>query len=367
MVTVARGPLQVAIEEDGRTRIKDRYVVSTPLAGRILRIQLRPGDRVETDSTVLTTIEPTDPSLLDPRARAEAEARVRAAEATVQQAGTNLERTLAAMQFAESELARMQRLMERGAITRERLEEQELEHRTRTQEYRSARFAQEIAEYELQQAQAALLRTQPQADTAGDDWQYQIRSPITGQVLRVFQESANVVPAGEQLLELGDPTDLEVEVDVLSSQGVRISPGDKVLLEEWGGDEPLAGVVRLVEPSAFTKVSALGVEEQRVNVIIDFVGEVEERQRLGHAFRVEARIIVWEEDDVLTVPTSALFRHGADWAVFAVVAGQAQLQTIEIGRRNNLQAEVLTGLQAGDQVIVHPSDRIQDGTTVVPR
>jgi HlyD family secretion protein len=392
---VTRGPLQVSVNERGKTRIKDRYVVSSPLAGRLLRIELLPGDLVETGKTVVAVIEPGDPALLDPRAVAEAEARVKAAEARLHQAGTSLEQSAAAVQFAEGDLGRVRGLREHGGSTLHAAQEAEMRYRMRSEENRGARFAEEIARFELEQARAALLRTTPHVEPVAanglspglkspsipsrnpppvesdkptnGDWFFQIRSPINGRVLRKYQESSTIVTPGAQLLQLGDPENLEVEVDVLSADGVRISPGDKVLLEQWGGEKPLAGRVRLVEPSAFTKISSLGVEEQRVNVIIDFEERPEKRRTLGDAFRVEARIITWDSPDVLRVPIGALFRHDDDWAVFRVRDGRARLQIIKIGHMNSLNAEVLDGLTDQDDVVMHPNDQVVDGVRVVRR
>jgi HlyD family secretion protein len=387
LAAVSRGPLAVAVEEDGKTRIKDRYIVSSPLAGRLLRIQLEAGDPVEAGKTILATIEPGDPSLLDPRAVAEAEARVKAAEARLKQAGTALEQSQAAVQFAENDLKRIQGLHPRGGTTQHELEEAQMKFRMRSEENRGARFAEEIARFELEQARAALLRTTPRSERPAGakspeslnsppsaqppmlngDWLFQIRSPITGRVLRKFQESSTIVTAGAQLLQVGNPEDLEAEIDVLSADGVRISPGDKVLLEQWGGEKPLWGRVRLVEPAAFTKISSLGVEEQRVNVIVDFDDPPEKRRTLGDAFRVEAKIIIWESPNVLRVPIGALFRKDHDWAVFKVEEGRARLRTLKIGHRNGQSAEVLEGLRDQDEVVMHPSDQVIDQVRVTKR
>jgi HlyD family secretion protein len=227
---------------------------------------------------------------------------------------------------------------------------------------------EEIARFELDLARAALLRTRPAEDYPNDDaWQLEIVSPITGRVLKVMQESATVVAAGTELIELGDPADLEVVIDVLSADAVRVEPGDAVLLEHWGGDEPLRGTVRLVEPSGFLKISALGVEEQRVNVIIDLDEPPEEWASLGDAFRVEARIVVWEEPDVLQVPLGALFRSGGQWSVFVVRGERVELVPVEIGRRTELAAQILGGLAEGERVVVHPSDQVTNGAEVALR
>ena len=363
LAAVSRGFLAVTVDEDGKTRLKERYVVAAPLAGRLQRIELKAGDSVRAGNTVVASIEPTDPALLDPRARAEAEARVRAAEAKLKQAGPELERSLTAMQFAESKIARIRQLYDSKAATKEEVEERELLFRTMSEEYKSKKFAEDIARFELELAQAALVRTQPDATNG----HFEIHAPITGRVLRVHQESATIITPGTQLLELGDPGELEVAIDVLSNDAVQIKPGAKVYLEQWGGEKPLVAAVRLVEPQAFTKISALGVEEQRVYVIADFVDPPATRGTLGDQYRVEARIVIWEGDNVLRVPTSALFREGEEWSVFVVENNRAVLTPVKIGRRNALDAEVLDGLSEGQRVVLYPSDKTQHGVAVYER
>lgn len=362
---VARGPMRVTVDEDGQTRIKERYIVSAPLAGRLARIDLREGDPVAAEKTVLALIEPVDPTLLDPRARAEAEARVRAAEAAVEHSGAALQSAAAALELAQSELANLRDARSKGAAGVLELERAEAVARIREEEARAAGFARDIARFELDLAKAAFLRTDPQGVNA--DWRFPITSPITGHVLRVLQESAGVVQAGTPLLELGDPQDLELVVDILSSDAVAVRPGAQAVLERWGGEAPLQGRVRLVEPAAFTKISALGVEEQRVNVIIDFADPPEVRVGLGDAYRVEARIVVWESADVLKVPTGALFRHADSWAVFVIADGRAAARDVTIGKRNAQEAQVLSGLAEGETIVVYPSDKVRAGVRVEPR
>ncbi len=375
-----RGAIRVTVDQDGKTRIRERYVVSAPLAGRLLRIEMNPGDQVQAGNTLLATIEPRDPDLLDDRAIAQAEARVKAAEAAVQKMEPMLEEARVAQEFTESELKRARDVRRKNpqAISNTELDSKLLAYRTRSALMRSARHAEEIARFELDQAKAALIRSLPEEDnpeqntergknTNGNDRNFTIRAPINGRVLRVFQESSAVVVAGTPLLELGDPSDLEVEIDVLSRDAVKISVGAPVMLEHWGGDQPLHAQVRLVEPSAFTKISTLGVEEQRVNVIVDLVDPPETRQSLGDGFRVEARIVIAEAEDVLKIPTSALFRVGDDWAVFRVQSGIARQQVVQLGLQNGLAAEVLEGLAEGDRVVVHPGDNVDGGTAVKPR
>lgn len=360
---VQRGPMAVTVDEDGQTRIRERYVVSAPLAGRQMRIGLDVGDPVKVGGTVITRIEPTDPDLLDPRAQAQAQARVNAAKARLDQTQTEMESALASRQNAESVLARAKQLFEATTITRDQLDRAELSFRKSNEDYRSARFSVEIARFELQVAKAALLRTQPSADPAKEDWYFEIRAPIDGRVLKLLQQSETIVTPGVPLVELGDPADLEVVVDVLSMDAVKIRPNARVYLEHWGGEAPLVGRVRLVEPSGFTKVSALGVEEQRVNVIIDFEN-ADDHATLGDGFRVEARIVIWEEEDVLRIPTGALFRDGESWAVFKIAQGKAKLQPVKIGQQNGQFSQILDGLLEEDRVILHPSDQVTDDVEV---
>lgn len=403
LVHVDRGAVRVTVDEDGKTRIREKYVVSAPLNGRILRINLDPGDKVEAGKTLLTMIEPRDPDLLDARSVAQAEARVKGAEATLRQVEPRLETARADQARDEAELMRVRKAHETNAASRAELDDADFAYRQSSEEMRASRIAAEIASFELEQAKAALMRSRPHADEtpapksaengsnipspaptsdgnapAGADgasdpadhnngWNFPIYSPITGRVLRVLQESSAVVTPGTSLVELGDPSDLEVEIDVLSRDAVKIHPGDTVYLEHWGGVKPLVGRVRVVEPSGFTKISTLGVEEQRVWVIVDLVDPPEKRTTLGDGFRVEARIVIDEANDVLRIPTSSLFRAGEDSAVFLVKDGVARVQKVEAGRQNGIEAEITKGLSEGDEIVLHPSDQIEDGTKVKQR
>jgi HlyD family secretion protein len=358
-----RGPLVVTVDEDGKTRIKERYQVSSPLAGRLRRIELHEGDPVEAGKSLLATIEPSDPSLLDARARAEATARVQASETAVEQSTSRLEKARADLAFAETELGRITQMRNRNAASQSELDEAQSKYRSQSEEVAVARHAVTIARFELAQAKAALIHTQ-ETSSSIDEPRFEIHSPITGHVLRVIQESAGFVEPGTKLIEVGDAADLEIEVDLLSTDAVRVRPGNSVIIEQWGGEQPLHGYVRRVEPSGFTKISALGVEEQRVYVIIDLVEPPEARPTLGDAFRVEARIVEWESSDVLKVPLSALFRDGNEWAVFVVERGTARLRRVKIGHRSSLEAEVLEGIAAGEAVILHPGDNVSPGIAV---
>lgn len=367
LAEVRRGPLQVTVDEDGKTRVKERYVVSAPLAGQLLRIELDSGDKVYAGQTLLASIAPSDPKLLDPRDLAEAEARVQVAKANAEQATARVKALEEAKVLAQHHFDRIKPLQEKGVATAEERDEREFQHLIAKANVDAAAFAKQVAEFEVKLAEAALIRTRGSNGDATDDAHFQIHSPVDGHVLRVIQKSATIVAPGTPLIEVGDANDLEVEADVLSADAARIRLGAKVVLEHWGGDAPLHGRVRVIEPSGFTKVSALGVEEQRVNIIIDLDDEPAKRAALGDGYRVEARIVIWEAEDVLQVPAGALFRIGADWAVFVVGDDRAELRIVEVGRNNGVAAQILKGLKAGDNVILHPSDRITAGTSVVAR
>jgi HlyD family secretion protein len=362
-VTIESGPLRVTLDEEGETRVRDRFMVSAPLAGRVLRIELEPGDAVTANETVLATFLPVDPTLLDARTRAEIEARVRAAEAAVGRAEVERERAGTESEYAELDLERYQHLDASELISKEQLDASQLRARTAAETLRSSEFTVSNARYELEVAQASLL----QAQGAGGGQTITLRSPIDGVVLQRLRESEAIVQAGEPLMEIADPGQLEIVSDYLSTDAVRIKPGHPVQIDQWGGDRVLAGRVRRVEPYGFTKNSALGVEEQRVNVVIDFEDVREAWNALGDGYRVEVRVVIWDEADVLKVPTSSLFRDGDTWAVYAVALNVAALTHVEIGQRNGLEAQVLSGLSIGEQVIAYPSDAIADGVDVVVR
>lgn len=367
LAKAVKGPLRVTVDEDGKTRIKERYTVAAPLSGRMLRVELHPGDRVKAGKTLLFTIEPTDPALLDVRARTEAEARVKAAEASKAVAAAKLDRARQALELATHDFERARQLLVSKAMTREDYDNAEHKERMAKEEVRTAQFGVQVAAFEVDIARAALVQTRPGASRENGNGRFDVHAPIDGSVLRVPQESAGPVTAGIKIIELGDPTDLEVEVDVLSADAVKVTPGARVFFEHWGGDETLQGRVRLVEPAGFLKVSALGVEEQRVNVIVDLTDPLEKRRTLGDAYRVEARIVVWEGDDVLKVPAGAVFRQDGGWAVFRSIGGRTERRAVSVGRTNGLETEILEGLEEGDEVVVHPSDRVKDGARVSQR
>lgn len=361
-VSVDRGPLDVTVSDEGRTRVRDRYVVSAPVPGRMTRIELEPGDQVTAGKTVLAQFQPTDPALLDVRTRAELEARVRAAESAVGGARADRERLRAELNVAHSDLKRLRRLVEERVVLRRELEDAEGRAEALGRAVESAEFAIRTARHQLEVARAGLLQTR-----GGRGAAIPLVSPVDGVILRRLQESETVVTTGQPLLEIGDLRDLEIVADLISSAAVRVRAGQPVLIEQWGGDKPLHGRVRRVEPSGFTKISALGVEEQRVNVIIDFDDLPESRATIGDGYRVEVRIIVSSRTDVLKVPASSLFRHDSQWAVYKVENDKAVRQVVELGEQNGLEAEVQSGLSGGERIIVYPSDAITEGVRVVAR
>jgi HlyD family secretion protein len=360
---VARRPLQVTVDHEGQTRVHDRYTVSAPVAGRVERIELEPGDPVVAGRTVVATFAPAPPPLLDARARAEAEAQVRAAEAAVAQARAALAQNDAQRALAETERTRAERLFEGAAISRAERDQAITAAQTTTEATRASRAAVTVAEHQLDVARAALMPAGPASTPAT----LVLRAPVTGVVLRRFHESAAVVGAGEPLVDIADPADLEVVADYLSSDAVTIRPGMPALLDRWGGSDALHGRVTRVEPFGFLKVSALGVEEQRVNVIIGLQNPASDWHALGDGYRVEVRVILWEGSRVLTVPTSALFRRGDDWAAFVVESGRARVKTVHVDHQTGLWTEVIDGVQEHDRVITHPPDAVADGVRVSAR
>jgi HlyD family secretion protein len=362
VATVTRGKLVVTVDEEGMTRVKNRYVVSAPVAGQLRRIEWKAGAVVEAGKTVLAVLEPGAVDFLDARSQAQAEARVRATQAGQEAAMAQRERARAAAKMFTDDLARLKQLRAQKVLSIQEFDVAQMRATIAEQDARAADFAVQVAEFEMQQAKALLTRGA--TGTSGGNEPFVITSPVGGRVLKVYQESARVVSGGFPLLEIGDPTDLEVRIEVLSRDGVAVRPGARVILEQWGGPDPLAAQVRLVEPSAFTKISALGVEEQRVYVIADFTDPLEKRPTLGDNFRVEARIVISEQENVLRAPAGALFQRGGAWQTFAVEGPHARLRAVSMGRNNGLDAEIVSGLREGEQVIVYPGDKVADGTKV---
>jgi len=362
LASVSRGPLVVTIDEEGRTRVRDRFVVAAPVTGRVLRIELEPGDRVARGD-VVARLQPESPPLLDARMRAEANAAVDSTQASLGHARAEEQRARAALAQAQRDLARTRRLTAAGVTTKQDLEAREADALVAEEAVNAAAFAVRAASAEVERAQAR-VGTSVSARGGGA---VVVKSPADGVVLQRLRESESVVPAGEPLIEIGDPAQIEIVTDLLSTDAVRVRPGARAMIEQWGGETALAATVRRIEPAGFTKVSALGVEEQRVNVVLDFVDGGEECASLGDAYRVETRIVLWEAPNVLKVPTNALFRDNTQWAVYVVSGGRARRTIVEIGHQTAQEAEVLDGLSEGAMVIVHPGDLVHDGTRVVPR
>lgn len=356
---VTQAPLRVTVDEDGRTRVQDRHVITAPLTGNLARVELEPGAAVA-EGTVLAMIEPIPPPLLDARASSELQGRVHAAEASVRQAAAAVSRAESRKTFTARQLDRLRKLGTSGMASPEEVDQAELDAESAARDLDAARFATRVARYELETAKAALARSSGTQSTE----QFEIVSPIVGTVLRIIRESEGLVTAGTQLMEVADPHALEIVVDVLTADAVEIDPNDAVSIERWGGTKPLRGHVRLITPSAYTKVSSLGVEEQRVDVIVALDDPYETWRQLGDGYAVVASIVVWEQSDAITVPTSALVRNVEGWGVFVIEDGAATWRPITIGRRGTLAVSVTEGVAVDETVIVHPSDRVRDGTAV---
>lgn len=360
-VAAKYAPLTIAIEEEGRTRVIDRYIISAPVDGVACRVELNVGDSVE-QGQVLLGITPMASAVLDPRSRARAEAKVSAAEAALQAAREQARAAASSAQLSSNEVKRLQPLLEKKLISRDAYDKAETAVQTSAAAKRSADFSVDVAKHELQAAESVLNYTAGNSNDPPES--IPLRSPINGRILKVVRECEGPVLTGDPLLEVGEPSVLEVEVDVLSADAVKIKPGMQVLFDRWGGEQPLEGMVRNIEPVGFTKVSALGVEEQRVLVISDFTSPAEQWQRLGDGYRVEAQFILWHEDNVLQVPASSLFRYNDGWAVFVVEGKRALRREVKVGQRNGLHAQILAGLEDGETIINHPGDDIESGIRI---
>lgn len=356
--TVTRGAMRVTIDAEGKTRVHDRFVVAAPIAGKISRITLHRGDWVEA-GTVVANVAPPPLAPLDPRQLAEVRARVATAEELRHEANAIVEHARADCDQTRREFDRAEKLVETGDIPKQEFERLRTAEKTCLQQLEAAKFKARAAASEVEVAKAALIAVE-RAGQSGNAITVAVRAPVRGRVLRVFEESERVVTPGTPLLEISNQS-LEIVVDVLSTDAVKIKPGAAAFIEGWGGDHAIRARVRMIEPSGFTKLSALGIEEQRVNVIADFVDSF---STLGDGYRVEAKLVIWESENVLKVPASGLFRQGNNWSVFVIENGQAKLRTVEIGHRNAFDAEVQKGLQENETVIIHPASEINDGLLV---
>ncbi|MGD8323768.1 MAG: efflux RND transporter periplasmic adaptor subunit [Gammaproteobacteria bacterium] len=364
LTQVIRGEMSVTVRDEGRTRVRNEYVISAPIGGQLLRIEYKPGAEVSAGD-VLARILPTDPSLLDVRSRAELQASVRSAEAALAVARAEQDRAGAQLEFAQAELERIRRLRSEDVIAVEAFDRAELQLRVAETNLKSEIENTRVREAELAAAQARLVEPGGQRN---DEFVVAVTAPTSGRILSVAQESQSVISGGAEIMTLADPEDLEIVAEFLSTDAVEVRPGAPTIIENWGRNRPpLRGQVRLVEPYGFLKVSALGVEEQRVNVVIDFVGAPEEWSTLGHGYRVEVAVVTWEASDVLQVPIAALFRNGETWAVFRVDDNEARLTPVELGRDNGRFAQVLGGLEEGQSIVLYPGEQLVDGVRVMQR
>lgn len=352
----SHGPMSVTVDGEGKTRVRDRYIVAAPVAGRLRRINLRRGDKV-VERQVIAEIEPLPLAPLDPRQHAEAVGRVRAAEDAKAEVDQMVDRYKASYEQARRDLKRSQNLARDGVVSQQEVEAAETATATALREYEALKSRAEKAAHDVEVARAALLAINRSPASAA----VKVQAPTGGRVLQVLEESERVVSPGTPLVELSNPSRLEVVIELLSTDAVQVRTGATVFVENWGGPKTLEARVRLIEPSAFTKVSALGVEEQRVNVIADFA---ETETSLGDGYRVEGRVVVWEATEVLRVPVSALFRRGGNWSLFHVENGIAEVKDVEIGHLTSSEAEVISGLEEGAEVIAHPSKDISNGARV---
>ncbi|RWK66110.1 HlyD family efflux transporter periplasmic adaptor subunit [Mesorhizobium sp.] len=367
LATVTEGPMEVTIDDEAKTRVRHVYTVSAPIAGKVLRISppRHVGDQVAVDETV-AVMQPTVPSFHDARSHEELQAALAATEAAMRLSGAEVRRIEAALKFSRTELQRAEALARTEAISVKVLDKARFDVETNEAALASAKAQVEVRRNERSSVAARLSEPSGAIPQSNPGCCIQIRAPVTGTVLKIIQESEAVVQAGAPLIEIGDPRDLEIVADLLSTDAVRIKPGATVRIDGWGGS-PIRGRVTRVDPAGFVKVSALGIEEQRVRTIIDFADPPEAWPQLGHDYRVIVHVTIWSAEDVLTVPVAALFRKGEDWAVFAIKDGRAVTTIVKLGQRNDRTAEILSGLATGDRVVLHPSDRVTDGVTVAER
>jgi HlyD family secretion protein len=375
IATVVRGPMEVTVDDEGKTRVRHVYTVSAPIAGKVLRIShprgvhdvsIHVGDEVKADETVVAIMQPTAPGFIDVRSREELQASVTAADAAITLAEAEIRRIEVAFEFARDELKRAQALSRSGTIAARALEKAQVDVASNEAALASARAQLAVRRSERASVAARLMDPSTVAASSNPHCCVNIKAPVTGRVLKIIQDSEAVVSAGAPLLEIGDPLDLEVVADLLSTDAVQIRPGYSVKIDGWGGSS-IRGRVTRVDPAGFLKISALGIEEQRVRTTIDFVDPSETWQPLGHDYRVIVHVTVWTGKDVLTIPVGSLFRKGNDWAVYSVSGGRARTTVVQIGRRNAQTAEVLSGLMLNDRVVLHPSDRIREGSSVAQR
>lgn len=373
MGVATRSAMTLTIDEEARTRVRDAYVVSAPIAGRLMRVEVEPGDSVTGGETIIARMLPAAPSAMDVRTREQARASVNAAQAGLRVARADLNSAMASQDLADAQITRSRKLVSSGAISQASLDQATREKRAADAAVDTARAAISMREAELASARAQLIEFNDTPAVTGEAETNQgtaipLHAPTSGRILRVMQESETIVAAGQPVFEIGDiSNDLEVVAELISTDAVQVKTGDRVVIDNWGGQSPLNGIVQRVEPWGFTKFSALGVEEQRVNTIIRFTDPISERSSLGHGYRVEAQIVIWENEDALTVPSSALFRHAGGWAVFTVNGGNAKLTPVDIGQNNGVLAEITDGVSEDATLILYPGAGLSDGAKVKRR
>ena len=366
-------PMIITIDEEGKTQVRNAYVVSTPVAGRLLRIEVTSGDQVEGGKTIIARMLPSNPAALDVRTREQARAIVAAAEAAVRVAQADLNKTKADAELADLDIERKRKLGKSGIISQVAVERAESAWRAARASLDQAKAGISMRQADLANARTRLTNFTDRNTDSQDDNTVQkdaipVLAPISGRILRILQESETTLPAGKPILEIGDIShDLEIVAELLSTDAVKVSVGNRVIIRNWGGAKDLNGIVERVDPWGFTKFSALGVEEQRVHTVIRFKDSPGFRKSLGHGFRVETRIVIWEKNNALIVPSSALFRDKGNWVVFAIENGVAVLKKVEIDHNNGVQAQVLSGLKKDDEVILFPSSGLSDGIRVAKR
>jgi HlyD family secretion protein len=367
ITVVEKGDLTIFVEGEGKTRIHDIYTIYTPIDGRVTRIESNSGDVVTAGKTIIANMYPANPAFLDKRSEIQAKADINGAEAALSLASSRVRQAQAQLTFDSSEYKRTQELFKNNMVSTAELERSENRLIMQKAEKETAVANRVLMESRLSAAQAKLLQPESIDDMKSEMCQICIYSPVDGHVLRILHKSESIIPVGTALVEIGDPKDLEINIEMLSTNAVKVKVGDKAFIKRWGGTEDLAARVKVIEPSGFTKISALGVEEQRVNVILALTDPYEKWQSLGDAFRVEAEIVIDNINNVNKIPLSALFRQNGNWSVFKVVEGIVILQAVTVGKRDNFFTEIIEGLSAGEQVIVHPNNSIETGISVIQR
>jgi HlyD family secretion protein len=365
--SVKKSDIIVTVEGEGQTRIHDIYTVSTPIDGRVTRVEIEAGDYVFAAESVIANMYPSNPAFLDRRTEIQAQADVEGAKAALALATARVKQAKTELEYNLADNKRIKQLFAKKLISETDMEKSDLHIKTLQAELETVVSNEKLMQSRLEAAKTNLLQPD-NADLAIDsensDCQICIKSPVDGMVLRILHKSESIVPVGTPLVEIGDPEDLEAKIEMLSTNAVKVKVGDKALLKNWGGDHDINAVVRTIEPSGFTKISALGIEQQRVNIILNLTDPIEKWKQLGDAFRIEAEIIIDSAENVLVVPLSALFRQNQQWSVYKIVDDVTQLQKVEIGKRNDRYAEIKNGLQENDEIVLYPGNKISDNIKI---